>query len=116
MDSFQLTPDGPPANQQHYYHLHVPDTADRSGAGGMCVDRDGRLYVATLMGVQVCDQAGRVNCILPTPGGGCRGLCFGGADFATLYAACGSQVFKRKLKVHGANAFEAPVKPGAPKL
>ena len=50
-------------------HLHVPDTADDSGADGMRVDRDGRLYVATRMGIQVCDQAGRVNCIIPTPNG-----------------------------------------------
>ena len=27
----------------------------------------GRLYVATRMGIQACEQAGRVNCILPTP-------------------------------------------------
>jgi hypothetical protein len=44
-------------------------TADDSGASGLCVDRDGRLYVATRLGVQVCDQAGRVNAILPTPNG-----------------------------------------------
>ena len=47
----------------------MPDTADDSGADGMRVDRDGRLYVATRMGIQVCDQAGRVNCIIPTPNG-----------------------------------------------
>jgi hypothetical protein len=32
-------------------------------------DKAGRLYVATRMGIQVCDQAGRVNCIIPTPNG-----------------------------------------------
>jgi gluconolactonase len=33
-----------------------------SGADGMRVDRvDGRLYVATRMGIQFCDQPGRVN-------------------------------------------------------
>ena len=31
----------------------------------MEVDSAGRLYVATRLGIQVCDQAGRVNCILP---------------------------------------------------
>jgi gluconolactonase len=28
---------------------------------------DGRLYVATSLAIQVCDQAGRVNFIIPTP-------------------------------------------------
>ena len=32
-----------------------------SGADGMCVDTNGTLYVATALGVQFCDQAGRVD-------------------------------------------------------
>jgi sugar lactone lactonase YvrE/enterochelin esterase-like enzyme len=114
--SYQVQPDGTLRNKQRYYHLHVPDTADDSGADGMRVDRDGRLYVATRMGVQVCDQAGRVNCIIPTPNGRVANLCFGGTDFDTLFATCGDRVYKRKLKVKGANAFEAPTKPKPPRL
>ena len=78
--SYQIQPDGSLANKQRYYHLHVPDTADDGGADGMRVDRDGRLYVATAMGIQVCDQAGRVNCIIPTPNGKVANLCFGGPE------------------------------------
>ena len=81
----------------------MPDTADDSGADGMRVDRDGRLYVATRMGIQVCDQAGRVNCIIPTPNGKVSNLCFGGENFDTLFATCGDQVYKRKVKVQGAS-------------
>jgi sugar lactone lactonase YvrE/enterochelin esterase-like enzyme len=114
--SYQVQPDGSLADKQKYYHLHVPDTADDSGADGMRVDRDGRLYVATRMGIQVCDQAGRVNCIIPTPNGRVANLCFGGEDFDTLFATCGDRVYKRKLKVKGANAFQAPMKPAAPRL
>ena len=114
--SYQVQPDGSLAHKQPYYHLHVPDNADDSGADGMRVDRDGRLYVATRMGIQVCDQAGRVNCIIPTPNGEVANLCFGGPEFDTLFAACGDKVFKRKLKVRGANAFAPPIKPTPPKL
>jgi sugar lactone lactonase YvrE len=114
--SYQVKPDGSLAFRQKYYHLHVPDTADDSAADGMRVDRDGRLYVATRMGIQVCDQAGRVNCIIPTPNGRVANLCFGGPEFDTLYAACGDKVFARKFKVKGANAFQAPIKPVAPRL
>jgi sugar lactone lactonase YvrE len=114
--SYQVQSDGSLAYRQRYFHLHVPDTADDSFADGMRVDRDGRLYVATRMGIQVCDPAGRVNCILPTPNGRIANLCFGGVDFDTLFATCGDRVFKRRLKVHGANAFQAPLKPAAPRL
>lgn len=114
--SYQIAFDGSLTNKQKYYHLHVPDTADVSGADGLRVDRDGRLYVATRMGIQVCDQAGRVNCIIPTPNGRVSNLCFGGPRFDELYATCGDRVYKRKLRVRGANAFEAPTKPAAPRL
>ncbi len=114
--SYQVRPDGSLENKQRYYHLHVPDTADDSGADGLRVDRDGRLYVATKMGLQVCDQAGRVNCIIPTPNGRISNLCFGGEGFDTIYATCGDRVYKRKVKVQGANAFEAPIKPAPPRL
>ncbi|MBI3861190.1 MAG: SMP-30/gluconolactonase/LRE family protein [Planctomycetia bacterium] len=114
--SYQVQPDGSLAHKQKYYHLHVPDTADDSGADGLRVDRDGRLYVATRLGIQVCDQAGRVNCIIPTPNGKLSNLCFGGENFDTLYATCGDKVYSRKLKVKGAIAWQPPIKPAAPRL
>ena len=109
--SYQIQPDGSLAYKQKYYHLHVPDTADDSGADGMRVDRDGRLYVATRMGIQVCDQAGRVNCIIPTPNGKVANLCFGGENFDTLFATCGDRVYKRKVKVKGATPSSRPSSP-----
>jgi gluconolactonase len=114
--SYQVQPDGSLAHKQKYYHLHVPDKAEDSGADGLRVDRDGRLWVATNMGLQVCDQAGRVNCIIPTPNGKLANLTFGGPDFDVLYAACGDKVYSRKVKVKGANNYQAPIKPAAPRL
>ena len=114
--SYQILPDGSLTNKQRYFHLHVPDTADDSGADGMRCDREGRLYVATRMGVQVCDQAGRVECILPTPNGRVANLTFGGENFDTLFCTCGDKVFKRHLKVKGALPFAPPIKPAAPHL
>ncbi len=113
--SYQIQQDNALAFGQKYYHLHSLDTADNAEAGGMCVDRDGRLYVATAMGVQVCDQAGRVNCILPTPGT-CQNICFSGDHYDQLFVLCKGKVFKRTLKVKGANPFMPPIKPLAPKL
>jgi len=114
--SYQIQPDGTLKDKQRYYHLHVPDTADESGADGMRADNAGRLYVATRMGLQVCDQAGRVNCIIPTPNGKASNVTFGGPDLDTLYVTAGDRVYKRKVKPKAAPSFAAPVKPVAPKL
>ena len=114
--SYRLRGDDTLTFKQKFYHLHTPDGADDSGADGLRVDRDGRLYVATRMGIQVCDQAGRVNAILPTPNGKVSNLCFGGEGFGTLFATCGDRVYKRKMKVKGAQAFEAPTRPASPRL
>jgi sugar lactone lactonase YvrE/enterochelin esterase-like enzyme len=114
--SYLIQPDGSLQYKQQYYWLHMSDTVDSSQADGMRVDRDGRLYVATKMGIQVCDQAGRVNAILPTPNGRVSNLSFGGANFDTIFATCGDKIYKRKLKVKGANAWDAPNKPDPPRL
>ncbi len=114
--SYQLQADGTPQFKQQYYWLHVPDTVDISQADGMRVDRDGRLYVTSKMGIQICDQAGRVNVIVPTPNGRISNLSFGGADNDTLFATCGDKVYKRKLKVKGAHAWDKPLKPAPPRL
>ena len=114
--SYLIQPDGSLLDKQRFYWLHVPDTADQSNADGIRVDRDGRLYVATAMGIQVCDQAGRVQCIITTPNRRLSNFSFGGEHFDTLFATCGDRVYKRKLKVVGANAWDKPNKPAAPRL
>ena len=114
--SYQLQADGTPQHKQQYYWLHVHDTVDASQADGMKVDSEGRLYVATKLGIQICDQAGRVNAILPTPNGRITNLSFGGADGDILYATCVDKVYKRKLKAKGANSWDKPIKPAPPRL
>jgi gluconolactonase len=114
--SYVIQPDGSLNSKQKYYHLHTPDSADDAGADGIRADAAGRLYVATRMGIQVCDPPGRVNAIIPTPNGKSSNVVLGGEKFDTLYVTAGEKVFKRKLKVNGANAFQEPIKPGRPRL
>lgn len=114
--SYVIKDDGTLGFKQKYFWLHAPDTLEEAGPDGMCVDRDGRLYVATRMGIQICDQPGRVHLILPTPNGRVSNVCFAGGNFDTLYATCGDKVFKRKLKVRAANEWDEPTKPEKPRL
>ncbi len=114
--SFQIGEGGKLSHKQKYFHLHASDTDDNAWPDGLKCDTDGRLYVATNTGVQFCDQAGRVNGILPTPNGKCANLCFGGEKFDTIYATCFDKVYARKVKVTGYNTFDKPIKPKAPQL
>lgn len=83
---------------------------------GMCVDTNGWLYVATSLGIQVCDQAGRVNFIIPTPNQP-YDVCFGGKDLSELFIACGDTIYKRPTKARGVvSGQQAPIKPAPPKL
>jgi enterochelin esterase-like enzyme len=101
--SYIVQPDGLFRDKQQYYWLHMTDIPNDSGAEDLAVDTHGNLYAATRMGIQICDQNGRVRAILPlpTPCGPVRSLCFGGEHFDVLYVTDGTQVFRRRLKVRG---------------
>jgi gluconolactonase len=113
--SYQIQADGKLAHKQRYFWLHSPDTEDHSFADGIKCDREGRLYVATRLGIQVCDQGGRVQAIIPTPNRKITNLTFVGENLDTLLATCNEQVFKRKVKVRGVNAWAPPFKAEVPR-
>ncbi len=115
--SFQIQPDGSLAQKQPYFHLHMADTATQSSADGMTVDANGNLYVTTQVGLQFCDQAGRVNGIILKPQrASLSNATFGGPSLDDLYVTCTDKVYKRKTKTKGVLSFQAPVKPPTPRL
>jgi gluconolactonase len=115
--SWQVQPDGTLAHGQRYFHMHYKDGEGGSGADGLALDNEGRLYVCTKLGIQICDQAGRVNGIMNLPPNRrAANLTFGGADFKTLYVAAGDKVYRRALQVTGVRSAAAPQKPKAPRL
>lgn len=113
---YKIQPDGTLAYKQRYGWLHVADGDDNAWSDGLKCDREGRVYVTSRLGVQVLDQTGRVNAILPVPTGQTSNLCFGGANFDMLYVTSGDKVYRRRLKSHGVNPFEDAFKPVKPKL
>ncbi len=115
--SYQVQADGSLADGQKYFYLHLVDGSMGSSAAGMAVDTTGRLYVTTEMGLQVCDQAGRVNSILSKPQRAALSeVVFGGANLEELCVNCGGKIYQRKTKVQGAQSFLAPVKTPVPHL
>jgi sugar lactone lactonase YvrE len=117
-----INADGTLAHGAPFYTAQIASTDRESGADGLCIDTAGRLYVATRIGIQVFDQAGRVIAIIPKPQDArnrnqwLANLSFGGKDFDELYIACGDKIYRRKTKASGALGFETPTKPQRPHL
>ncbi|MCA9024832.1 MAG: SMP-30/gluconolactonase/LRE family protein [Planctomycetaceae bacterium] len=115
--SFQRQSDGSLAYKQTYGHLHLDDEAQSSGADGMTVDTEGRIYVTSSVGLQVLDQLGRVHVILDKPQAGwLSNVTFGGSEFDTLYVTAADKVFRRKVKATGVKLWETPTAPPKPSL
>lgn len=115
--SYHINADGTLAARQPYHHLRLPDGATESGADGMTLDSKGRLYVTTHLGIQFCDQAGRVNGIIARPQRRWLANCvFGGANFDELFVCSSDKVYKRKTTVKGVRSADAPIKPEKPRL
>ena len=114
---FQIQPDGSLAHKQKYFYVHMADAATRSGSDGMAVDSDGRVYIATPLGVQVFDQIGKCHAIIPAPNrAALSNVEFGGANLDEMYITNGDKVFKRKTKVKGVLSWKPPIKPAPPRL
>jgi sugar lactone lactonase YvrE/enterochelin esterase-like enzyme len=108
--SYQIAPDGMLINKQRYYWLHVAESAsdgevDWSDASDLAGDASGNLYVATRMGVQICDRNGRVEAILPFTDGSVTSLAFGDSQFNLLFVVAGNRIYVRRMQAHGVPGF-----------
>ena len=106
-----VRPDGTRCNRTRLAPLHLAWNATRVGGTAVAALADGRLLVATELGVQGVVPFGVTDLILPLP----DDL---PADNLTvvgdrLYVASGSRVFGRKLKLPAADSTKR-VKPTAP--
>jgi len=119
--SFQIAADGSLINGEPFYRLELPETTTmgwQSRAQGVVEDVNGQVYFATPLGIQVSMQNGRVVEILnmPRPGAQITGLTFAASgDSSWLYLAEHGRLFRRPVKVTGANAWTV-VKPPKPTL
>jgi gluconolactonase len=77
--AFDVQPDGSLTNQREFAKLEGP-----GGGDGSTIDKDGRLYVTTNVGVQVLGPDGKHLGTIPTPRGVITAA-FGGKDKKTLY-------------------------------
>lgn len=114
--AYQVQPNGRLAYKQRYGFLHTLPNDDNAWSDGLRCDTAGRIYTTTNLGLQIMDQMGRVNAILPLPAGQSSNCVFGGKNLDVLYVTAGNYVYRRKLKTKGVQPFEKPLKPMPPKL
>lgn len=112
--SYKINPDGSLSHGQEYIHYHIPYGEKTANPHGLAADTANLLYTGTNMGVQVSDQLGRVNLILPAPNGPVTALCFGGKEFNQLYIVSGGKAYFRKLNTKGLHPAGPAVKPPRP--
>ena len=113
--SFRIQADGSLINGQPFYRLET-DQKSETDAGGMAFDSKGFLYVATTLGVQVCDKRGRVAAIIHAPGKeGVSAVFFAGPGLHWLYVADGDKIYRRPAKRHG-TALPSLAKSSGPRL
>jgi gluconolactonase len=87
--AFDINPDGTLKNGRDFAKTSVMTTnattgVKASGADGMTVDSEGRLYVANNAGVEVYSEQGQSLGVIPLSRKG-QNLAFGGVDKKTLY-------------------------------
>ncbi len=114
--SFRVQPDGSLDDGEPFYGLETPEERGMRGARAMTVDTEGYVYVVTPLGVQVCDQPGRVVSILDKPGSDAiSSISFGGPGLQELYVTTGDKVYRRRVARKGVLP-SVPLKPPVPHL
>jgi gluconolactonase len=115
--AFDVQPDGTLANRRNfgrYKSLTVPGHADPllaedNGADGLAVDTDGRVYVATNLGVEVFSARGEHLGVIPIGIWGGeqnmlrkpQNLTFAGTDRNTLYTVGANAIYRVRLLSQG---------------
>jgi len=91
---------GPKRNFAKYEGVQKTDTGVASGADGIAIDADGRVYAATSAGVQVFSPQGRHLGTIPLSRAP-QNLAFSGPDKKTLYIVGRNAAWKVQLLVSG---------------
>jgi gluconolactonase len=98
--AWDVRPDGSLANRRAFARLRGIKEGEDSGGDGVTVDRDGRLYVTSVRGVQVFDRHGRYLGTIRVPRRPTN-VAFSGPDKQTLYITAGEGLYRIDTLVKG---------------
>jgi gluconolactonase len=101
--AFDIQPDGTVKNRRNfakYQSVTKTDTGVTSGADGLAIDNDGRLYVATAGGVEVFNGEGQHLGTIPVSRAP-QNIAFAGPNKKTLYIVGRGAAYKVQLLAQG---------------
>jgi sugar lactone lactonase YvrE len=100
--SFMVNPDGGLWAGERYMELRTPANRPDSGGDGMAVDKEGRSFITSHVGIQMFDPTGRLGGVIARPSDKtCVSVAFAGPDRSWLYACASDKVFRRKTLTTG---------------
>jgi sugar lactone lactonase YvrE/glyoxylase-like metal-dependent hydrolase (beta-lactamase superfamily II) len=101
--AYDVAKDGSISRRRDFARLagfRQTDNGPSSGADGLAVDTQGRLYVASSAGIEVFDRKGRALGVIEIPNAP-QNLAFAGADRRTLYVVGRGAVWKIRTQSEG---------------
>ena len=105
--AYRIGPDGKLTDKQPRYTLRIKEGKKDSGADGMTIDSEGRIYCTSHLGLQVFDQQGKLIGIIDRPQKSwLANAVFAGAKLDTLYVTCRDKVYMRKINAKGIRYFD----------
>jgi sugar lactone lactonase YvrE len=100
--AYDVQPDGTVRNKRPFAKLHDIPAGENSGADGMALDRDNRVYVAALTGIQVFDKTGTYLGTIAVPRQPSN-VAFSGPDKRTLYITAREGLYRLRMLSRGPN-------------
>ncbi len=100
--AFDVQPDGSLKNKRPFAKLHDLPAGQESGADGMAIDRQDRVYVCTVTGVQVFDKKGQYLGTIKAPKQPANAA-FAGPGKKTLYLTAREGLYKVQMLAQGPN-------------
>jgi gluconolactonase len=98
--AYDVQPDGAVKNKRTFVQLRDIPEGKESGADGMAVDREDRLYVTTVAGVQVFDAAGKYLGTIKVPRQSANAG-FAGPDKRVLYVTAREGLYRINMLAQG---------------
>jgi gluconolactonase len=100
--AYEIQVDGTVRNKRAFAKLQNIPAGQDSGADGMALDRDDRLYVTTVTGIQVFDKNGRYLGTIPVPRQPSNAA-FSDTDRRSLYITAREGVYRLRMLSQGPN-------------
>jgi gluconolactonase len=98
--AYNVQPDGSVKDKRTFAQLREIPEGKESGADGMALDREDRVYITTVTGIQVSDAGGQYLGTIKVPRQPAN-VAFAGPDKRTLYITAREGLYRLKMQTQG---------------